>query len=180
MKQKNTLQAIYRLLMRSLSWNPAYLLLLIGRIGIETIQPFPAILFPALILQTLLQNTAASFRQVLLLVLLMVGSSFVVRLLDIETKRKLTLLQSSFKDYLHTELSKKQLELPLADLERVEKKELFVRADSAISGDINYAVRSLGGERGVGVGWGRGTLAGDNKHQLLPLFSLRMQSSFKM
>lgn len=73
MKQKNTLQAIYRLLMRSFSWNPAYLLLLIGRIGIETIQPFPAIFFPALILQTLLQNTAASFREVLLLVFLMVG-----------------------------------------------------------------------------------------------------------
>ena len=34
-------------------------------------------------------------------------------------------------------------------MESVEVKELFIRADNAVSGNISYAARSLGGDRGV-------------------------------
>lgn len=159
MKQKKILYSIVRLFRCSLSWNPSYLLFLLGRMVIEILLPFPAILFPALIIDTLLTDRNSVIgdtllesilqNPVLFLVLIMAVSSFVLSILDIWTKRRLTLLQSAFKDYLNRELSQKQIQLPMKEMERVEVRELFIRADSAISGDINYAVRSLGSDRGV-------------------------------
>ena len=37
----------------------------------------------------------------------------------------------------------------LQNMESVEVKELLIRADNAVSGNISYAARSLGGDRGV-------------------------------
>ncbi len=77
------------------------------------------------------------------------GSVFTLSVLNTWIQRKQMLLQSGFKDFLNYKISEKQQHLSLEKLEGVEVKELFIRADNAVSGNISYAVRSLGGDRGV-------------------------------
>ena len=46
-------------------------------------------------------------------------------------------------------ISEKLQHISLEKMESVEVKELFIKAENAVSGNISYAVRSLGGDRGV-------------------------------
>lgn len=76
-------------------------------------------------------------------------STFTLGLLNIWIQRKQILLQSGFQDFLNYKISEKLQHISLKKMESVEVKELFIRADNALSGNISYAVRSLGGDRGV-------------------------------
>lgn len=145
--QKQVSGSIFSLFRLSWSWNPAYLMLLLCSAAVKILQPFPAILFPAWIVNSLLEG--GSFEEALLPVLGLAGSTFILTILNTWFLTKQTLLQSGFKDYLNAKLSEKQQSISLEKMESVEVRELFVRADNAVSGNISYAARSLGGDRGV-------------------------------
>lgn len=146
-KQQKMIKAISLLFHRAFKWNPAYPVLLLCRTVIEILMPFPGIIFPAMIVDALLKGQ--SFREVLILVLGMAGSILLLTMLNTWTKAGMSLLQSGFKDHLNYEISEKQLHLSMEKIESVEVRELFVKANTAVSGDISYAARSLGGDRGV-------------------------------
>jgi len=146
-KRKQVLGSIFFLLRLSWSWSPAYLMLLLCSVVVNILQPFPAIIFPAWIVDSLLQG--GTFEETLLPVLGLAGSAFILTMLNTWVLKKQTLLQSGFKDFLNYKISEKQQRISLEKMESVEVRELFIRADNAISGNISYAVRSLGGDRGV-------------------------------
>ena len=146
-KQKQVLSSILYLFKLSWSWSPAYLMLLLCSVIVKILQPFPAIIFPAWIVGSLLEG--GTFGEALLPVLGLAGSTFLLALLSTWVQKKQTLLQSGFKDFLNYKISEKQQHISLENMECVEVKELFIRADNAVSGNISYAARSLGGDRGV-------------------------------
>lgn len=146
-KQKQISGSIFFLFRLSWSWNPAYLMLLLCSVIVNILQPFPTILFPAWIVHSLLEG--GTFGEALLPVLGLAGSVFLLTILNTWIFKKRTLLQSGFKDYLNYRISEKQQHFSLEKMESVEVKELLIRADNAVSGNISYAARSLGGDRGV-------------------------------
>lgn len=146
-RQKQVLGSIFFLFRLSWSWSPAYLIFLLCSVIIKILQPFPAIIFPAWIVDSLLRG--GTLEEALLPVLGLAGSTFILAMLNTWIQKKQTLLQSGFKDFLNYKISEKQQHISLEKMESVEVKELFVRADNAISGNISYAARSLGGDRGV-------------------------------
>lgn len=146
-KQKQVLSSIFFLFRLSWGWSPAYLILLLCSVIIKILLPFPAIIFPAWIVDSLLEG--GTFWEAFLPVLGLAGSTFILTVLNTWTWKKQTLLQSGFKDFLNYKISEKQQHISLDKMESVEVKELFIRADNAISGNISYAARSLGGDRGV-------------------------------
>lgn len=145
--KKHILESIFYLFRLSWSWNPAYLMLLLCSVIVAILLPLPAIIFPAWIIDFLLAG--ANFEEALLPVLMLVVSTFILALLNTWIQRKQILLQSGFKDYLNYKISEKLQHISLEKMESVEVKELFIKADNAVSGNISYAVRSLGGDRGV-------------------------------
>lgn len=145
--RKDLLKAVLKLFWRAVRWNPAYPVLLLFRTVIEILMPFPGIIFPAMIVDALLSGK--TFYEVLALALGMAGSIFVLTLMNIWSKAGMSLLQSGFKDHLNYEISRKQLRLSMEKIESVEARELFVKANTAVSGDVSYAARSLRGDRGV-------------------------------
>ena len=145
--KKQVLASIFFLFRLSWSWNPAYLILLLCSAIVKVLMPFPAIIFPAWIVDSLLNGGA--FEEALAPVLGLAGSTLVLSILNIWIQKRLTLLQSGFKDFLNYQISEKQQRIPLGKMESAQVKELFIRADNAVSGNISYAVRSLGGDRGV-------------------------------
>lgn len=146
-KQKQVLVSVFYLFRLSWSWNPAYLAFLLCSVIVKIMLPFPAIIFPAWIVDSLLNG--GTFGEALVLVMGLAGSTFALSILNTWVQKKLTLLQSGFKDFLNYKISEKQQSMALEKMESVEVKELFIKADNAVSGNINYAVRSLGGDRGV-------------------------------
>jgi len=146
-KKRETVQAGLLLLKLSFQWNPLYVVVLVCHIIVEILLPFPAIIFPALIVDELLDGQV--FERILLPVLILAGSTFTLTLLKVWILKNQNLLQSGFKDYLNARISEKQMHVSLAQIESVNVQELFVRANSAVSGDISYALRSLGGDRGI-------------------------------
>lgn len=90
-----------------------------------------------------------TFGEALPPVLGLAGSAFILAILHTWVQKKQTLLQSGFKDFLTYKISEKQQRVSLEKMESVEVKELFIRADNAVSGNISYAARTLGGDRGV-------------------------------
>ena len=122
-------------------------MLLLCSVIVKILQPFPAIIFPARIVDCLLEG--GTFREALRPVLGLAGSTFILAVLNTWIRKKQTLLQSGFKDFLNYKISEKQEYISLEKMESVEVKELFIRADNAVSGNISYAARSLGGDRGV-------------------------------
>lgn len=146
-KQKQVFDSIFFLCRLSWSWNPAYLMLLLCSVIVKIVQPFPAIIFPAWIVDSLLAG--GTFGEAFRPVLGLAGSTFILTMLSTWVQKKQTLLQSGFKDFLNYKISEKQQRISLEKVESVEVKELFIRADNAVSGNISYAVRSLGGDRGV-------------------------------
>lgn len=146
-KHKEAVQAGILLLKLSFLWNPLYMVILICHTIVEILLPFPIIIFPALIVDRLLEGQI--FERILLLILILAGSTFILALLKVWIRKKQGLLQSGFKDYLNARISEKQMHISLEQIESVKIQELFIRANSAVSGDISYAVRSLGGERGI-------------------------------
>lgn len=145
-RQKQVLGSIFFLFRLSWSWSPAYLIFLLCSVIIKILQPFPAIVFPAWIVDSLLRG--GTLEEAHLPVLGLAGSTFILAMLNTWIQKKQTLLQSGFKDFLNYKISEKQ-HISLEKMESVEVKELFVRADNAVSGNISYAARSLGGDRGV-------------------------------
>ena len=143
-KRHKVMMAVLRLFRRSFDWNPAYLAVLAVRVAVNALRPFPAIVFPALIVDALLEGQ--TFVEAFLWVLALAGSTFLLTLLDVWSGKKLALLQSGFKDYLNYRISEKQQHMSLEKMESVEIRELFNRADNAVSGELSYAVRTLGGE----------------------------------
>lgn len=146
-KQKQILGSVFSLFRLSWSWNPAYLMFLLCSVVVKVLQPFPAIIFPAQTVDSLLGG--GTFWEAFLPVLGLAGSTFFLTMLDTYVQKRQTLLQNGFKDFLNYKISEKQQHISLEKMESVEVKELFVKADQAVSGDISYAVRSLGGDRGV-------------------------------
>lgn len=122
-------------------------MLLLCSVIVKILQPFPAIIFPARIVDCLLEG--GTFREALQSVLWLAVSIFILDMLSTWVRKKQTLLQSGFKDFLNYKISEKQQHISLEKMESVEVKELFIRADNAVSGNISYAARSLGGDRGV-------------------------------
>ena len=145
--KKHTLESIIYLFKLSWSWNPAYLMLLLCSVIVSILLPLPAIIFPAWIVDSLLLG--ANFEEALLPVLGLAASTFILALLNTWIQRKQILLQSGFKDFLNYKISEKLQHISLEKMESVEVKELFIKAENAVSGNISYAVRSLGGDRGV-------------------------------
>lgn len=145
--KKHTLESIIYLFRLSWSWNPAYLMLLLCSVIVSILLPLPAIIFPAWIVDSLL--VGANFEEALLPVLGLAASTFILALLNTWIQRKQILLQSGFKDFLNYKISEKLQHISLEKMESVEVKELFIKAENAVSGNISYAVRSLGGDRGV-------------------------------
>ncbi len=146
-KQKQVVGSIFFLFRLSWSWSPAYLMLLLCSVIVNILQPFPAIIFPAWIVDSLLEG--GTFVEALPPVLGLAGSAFILAILHTWVQKKQTLLQSGFKDFLNYKISEKQQRVSLEKMESVEVKELFIRADNAVSGNISYAARTLGGDRGV-------------------------------
>ena len=146
-KQKQVFDSIFFLFRLSWSWNHAYLMLLLCSVMVKILQPFPAIIFPAWIVDSLLEG--GTFEEAFWPVLGLAGSTFILTMLNTWVQKKQALLQSGFKDFLNYKISEKQQRISLEKVECVEVKELFIRADNAVSGNISYAVRSLGGDRGV-------------------------------
>ena len=146
-KQKQIFASIFYLFRLSWSWCPAYLMLLFCSTIIKILLTFPAIIFPAWIVDSLLNGGA--FEDALVPVLGLAGSTFALSIVNTWVQKKLTLLQSGFKDFLNYKISEKQQRIALEKMESVEAKELFIKADNAVSGNISYAGRSLGGDRGV-------------------------------
>lgn len=146
-KQKQVLESIFFLFRLSWVWSPAYLVLLLCSVIVKVLLPFPAIFFPARIVDSLLEG--GTLDEALLPVLGLTGSSFILTILNTWVQKKLTLLQSGFKDFLNYKISEKQQHMSLEKMESVEVKELFIKADNAVSGNISYAARSLGKDRGV-------------------------------
>lgn len=146
-KQKQVLGSIFFLFRLSWSWSPAYLMFLLCSVMVKILLPFPVIIFPAWIVDSLLEG--GTFGEALLPVMGLAGSAFLLALLNTWVQKKQTLLQSGFKDFLNYKISEKQQRISLEKMESVEVKELFIRADNAVSGNISYAARSLGGDRGV-------------------------------
>lgn len=146
-KQKQVLSSILFLFRLSWAWNPAYLMFLLCSVIVTILLPIPTIIFPAWIVASLLED--GDFEKALLPVLGLAVSTFILDMLNTWIQRKLILLQSGFKDFLNYKISEKQQNISLEKMESVEVKELFVRAENAVSGNISYAVRALGGDRGV-------------------------------
>ena len=142
-KQKQVLDSILFLFRLSWIWSPAYLMLLLCSVIVKILLPFPAIIFPAWIVDSLLEG--GTLNEALLPVLGLAGSTFILTMLNTWVQKKLTLLQSGFKDFLNYKISEKQQHMSLEKMESVEVKELFIKADNAVSGNIGYAARSLGG-----------------------------------
>lgn len=115
--------------------------------AVKAVRPFPGIVFPAMIMDALLEGEELD--RVALLILAMAGSVFLFSALEIWAGKRLSLLQSGFKDYLNRQISEKQLHLSLEKIESVRMRELFLKANSAVSGELNFAVRTLGGSRGA-------------------------------
>lgn len=141
-KQKQVFGSIFYLFRLSWSWNPAYLMILLCSIIVKILQPFPAILFPAWIVDSMLEGR--TFGEAFWPVLGLAGSTFILTMLNIRVQKRQTQLQSGFKDFLNYKISEKQQRISLEKVESVEVRELFIRADNAVSGNISYAVRSLG------------------------------------
>lgn len=114
---------------------------------VKILLPFPAIIFPAWIVDVLLGG--GTLAEALVPVLWLAGSTFILAMLNTWIQKKQTLLQSGFKDFLNYKISEKQQHVSLEKMESVEVKELFLRADNAVSGNISYAANSLGGDKGV-------------------------------
>ena len=146
-KRKQVLGSIFFLFRLSWSWSPAYLMLMLCSAIVKILQPFPAIIFPVWIVDSLLEG--GTLREALLPVLGLTGSTFILAMLNIWVQKKQALLQSGFRDFLNYKISEKQQHISLEKMESVEVKELFIRADNAVSGNISYAARSLGGDKGV-------------------------------
>lgn len=146
-KQKQVLGSIFVLFRLSWSWSPAYLMLLLCSAIVKILLPFPAIIFPAWIVDVLLEG--GTLAEALVPVLGLAGSTFILAMLNTWIQKKQTLLQSGFKDFLNYKISEKQQHVSLEEMESVEVKELFLRADNAVSGNISYAANSLGGDKGV-------------------------------
>lgn len=146
-QRKQVLPAVFKLYGRSWRWNPGYIAMLVCRIAVKTVRPFPGIVFPAMIMDALLEGE--DLDRVTGLILAMAGSIFLISAMEIWSEKKLSLLQSGFKDCLNRMISEKQLHLSLEKIESVEMRELFLKASSAVSGDLNFAVRKLGGARGA-------------------------------
>lgn len=146
-KQKQVLDSILFLFRLSWAWSPAYLMLLLCSVIVKILLPFPAIIFPAWIVDSLLES--GTFREALLPVLGLAGSTFILTMLNTWVQKKQTLLQSGFKNFLYNKISEKQQHISLEKMESVEVKELFIKADNAVSGNISYASRTLGSDRGV-------------------------------
>lgn len=122
-------------------------MLLLCNAIVKILQPFPAILFPAWIVDSLLEGK--TFWKALVPVFGLAGSTFFLAMLNTWIQKKQTLLQSGFKDFLNYKISEKQQRISLKKMEDIGVKELLARADHAVSGNISYAAMSLGGERGV-------------------------------
>lgn len=146
-KQKQVFGSIFFLFRLSWSWSPAYLMLLLCSAIVKILLPFPAILFPAWIVDVLLEG--GTLAEALAPVLGLAGSTLILSMLNTWIQKKQTLLQSGLKDFLNFKISEKQQQVSLEELEHVEVKELFLRADHAVSGNISYAANSLGGDKGV-------------------------------
>lgn len=146
-KRREIAGSVLYLFRLSWSWNPAYLIFLLCSIVIKILLPFPAIVFPAWIVDSLLKG--GTFWEAFLPAAGLAGSTLILALSNIWVQKKQTLLQSGFKNFLNYRISEKQQSISLDKMESVEVRELFIRADNAVSGNISYAVRSLGGERGV-------------------------------
>ncbi len=146
-KQKQVVSSIFFLFRLSWSWNPAYLMSLLCSAVVAILLPIPTIIFPAWIVSFLLEGE--NFEKALLPVLGLAASTFILDMVNTWIQRKQILLQSGFKDFLNYKISEKQQNLSLEKMESVEVKELFIRAENAVSGNISYAVRALGGDRGV-------------------------------
>ena len=122
-------------------------MILLCNVIVKVLQPFPAIIFPAWIVDSLLEG--GTFGEAFLPVLGLAGSTFILTVLNTWVQKKQTLLQSGFKDFLNYKISEKQQHISLEKMESVEVKELFIRADNAVSGNISYAARTLGGDKGA-------------------------------
>lgn len=146
-RQKQVLSSIFFLFRLSWSWNPAYLMFLLCSVIVKILQPFPAIIFPAWTVNVLLEG--GTFQEAFLPVSGLAGSTFILAMLNIWVQKKQALLRSGFKDFLNYKISEKQQSLSLEKMESAQVRELFIRADNAVSGNISYAVRSLGGDMGV-------------------------------
>lgn len=144
---RQTVRALLQFYRRAWKWNPLYIVTLFGRVVSDALRPFPGILFPALIMDALLEGE--EIQRTAMLILAMAGSTFLVSAMDIWLGKALSVLQSGFKDFLNGEISGKQLRLPLEKIESTEVRELFLKANGAVSGDLNFAVRRLGGARGA-------------------------------
>ena len=107
---------------------------LMCNIIIKILQPFPAIIFPAWIVDSLLEG--GTFEEAFPLVMGLAGSTFILAMLNIWIQKKQTLLQSGFKDFLNYKISEKQQHISLEKMESVEV-------------NISYAARTLGGDKGV-------------------------------
>lgn len=66
---------------------------------VKILLPFPAIIFPAWIVDSLLEG--GTFEEALLPVLGLAGSTFILAMLNTWVQKKQTLLQSGFKDFLN-------------------------------------------------------------------------------
>ena len=146
-KQKQVVASIFYLFRLSWSWSPTYLRLLFCSTIVKILLPFPSIVFPAWVVDSLLEG--GGFSEAFMPVMGLVGSTFILTILNIWIQKRLTLKQSGFKDFLNYKISEKQQRLSLEELERVGVKELLIKADNAVSGNIGYAARALGGDMGV-------------------------------
>ena len=102
-KQRQVLNSVFFLFRLSWSWNPAYLIILLCSVIIKVLQPFPAIVFPAWIVDSLLEG--GTFGEAFLPVLGLAGSTFILAMLNTWVQKKQTLLQSGFKDFLNYKIS---------------------------------------------------------------------------
>lgn len=135
---------IYKLLWKS---NPFHFLNLFLYSLLDASSSIPVIVFPAIIIDSLVieKSLHLAIGYVVFYCIIYFAISMIKRIINKVNREN----QTKFKNELYKKLAKKSVSIPYNLLESAETFNLLNKAKDAISGNVNYSVRTLGGDRGL-------------------------------
>lgn len=143
----NHLKMIFYVYQQLWKFNPYHILNLFLYAILDACSCLPSIVFPAIIIDSLLIQR--SFPLTAKYISLYCAATFILFLLKRGFKKVNRENQTKFKNIMYQNLAVKSVSIPYSLLENSETFNLLNKAKDAISGNVNYSVRSLNGEKGL-------------------------------
>lgn len=142
-----TLQVLLYVLNKAWKGNKNYLLFLLPIAILKILIPFPLMIFPKLVIDSLVIHK--NLVQALYYVAGMAGVILVLNLLSSYFNRKEEFVLNKMKQDFLRDLSETVMHMDFIYLENSRMVEKINRAKLAVTGDVNWSVRGLQGEKGL-------------------------------